>query len=229
VAFQPSAFSFAFQQGAPAPPVLLDLERVLAGHSKVDVLALAQILCANQADILTLIGYYSDAMADLARSFMFVETRLLPLVPGQASVEPPAPTVWVHAVCYDDRDLAETPLLDLEVLSPQWRDKRGTPFAYTQEDETTATFRMIPVPTVPSKAFSFIHGEPLGIDFPAYVAAVFLSEAREDVPRWLDLPIAFGLLAREFGRDSDHMDLAFAGACRQFGQLLLGTVLVDAA
>jgi hypothetical protein len=230
VAFQPSAFAFGFQTGSPAPPTPADvLADALPGHTSADVLALAQLLAANQADVLTLIDYYDDAMADLAKIDMFIETRLLPLTADQASVEPPEPTVHVVAVCYDDRDLAETSMLDLEMLSPQWRDRTGTPYAYTQEDETTMTFRMIPVPMVPSKAFSFLHGEPLGVDFPAYVAAVFLSEQRADVPRWLDLPLAFSLLVREFGRDSDHMDPAFAAACRTFGQLLLGTVLVDAA
>lgn len=195
---------------------------------KADVIALAQILCADQADALTLDGYYDDAMTSVARAGLFVETLLIPLASDQATVEPPAATVHVVAVCYDNRDLASTDLIDLESISPQWRDMIGTPYGYTQEDETTATFRMFPIPQIPSKAFSFIHGEPMGIDFPAYAVAVFLAQAVEDVPRWMDLPLAFGLLAREFGRDSAHMDANFASACAEFGKMLLGTVTVDA-
>lgn len=193
------------------------------------MLSLASTLAAGQSDPLTVAAYYDDAMTVLAKAGWFVTTDLIPIVVGQETVEPPVSTVRVVAVCYDDRDLAMTDLRDLETLSPQWRDLEGSPFAYTMEDETTATFRMVPVPTVPSKPFSFIHGTPLGVDYPAYTVAAFLCRSPVDVPRWLDLPLAFGLLAREFGRDSAHADPAFSAACTSFGQLLLGTVSLDAS
>jgi hypothetical protein len=196
---------------------------------KADVMTLALTLSANQAEVLLLDAYYNDAMTTLARAEWFVDVRLIELAADQATVEPPAETVAVVAVCYDDRDLAPTDLMELETLSPTWRDMHGTPYAWTQEDETTATFRMIPVPNVPSKIFHFIHGEPVGIDFPAYVAVAFLAQSKVDVPRWLDLPIALGMCAREFARDSAHADPVFAKACSDLGMLLFGAVNFDAS
>lgn len=196
---------------------------------KADILSLASVLAAAQSDGTTLSAYYDDAMIVLAKASWFVDVELVPLVSGQAVVNPPVGTVRVHALCYDDSDLAPTAIRDFESLSVHWRDLSGKPYAYTQESETTETFRMVPIPTVPSKPFSFIHGEPLGVDYPAYVVATFVSVPPVDVPRWMDLPLAFGLLAREFGRDSAHADPAFSSACSSFGQMLLGTVSLDAS
>jgi hypothetical protein len=196
---------------------------------RADILSLVSTLAAGQSNALTVSAFYDDAMTALARAGWFIEAELVHIDAGQAVSDPPVGTVRIVGLCYDDRDLAPTNWRAFESVSAAWRDMEGTPYAYTQESETTETFRLVPAPRIPSKAFSFIHGTPLGVDFPAYCVCAFVSRAPVDIPRWMDLPIAFGILAREFGYESAHADPAFAAACAQFGQLLAGAVSVDAS
>jgi len=52
-----------------------------------------------------------------------------------------------------------------------------------------------------------------------------MGERRDDLPSWMDVPLALGVLAREYERESDHRDAVFAAACRQMSSTLLALVL----
>lgn len=192
--------------------------------SRSDVLALCQSLSTDQADATAIDKYYDEAVADLGRAEWLVAASLVAVTAGTNQYTPPTATVDLLAVYYDDRLLAKENLRALEAINPQWRDERGTPRAYVIEDETSKQFRLYPTPTVSSKDFSFVFGAPLGVDFPEYAVCVTHTETRETLPKWLELPVAFEILQREFARESDHKDMKFSEACKMLAAALLKMV-----
>jgi hypothetical protein len=92
------------------------------------------------------------------------------------------------------------------------------------EDEAHRTFRLYPTPVTTSKSFIFLNGQPLGLDFPAYAVVVFHTETRQDLPAWLELPVALEVAAREMERESNHRHLPFAATAHQLASVLFSMV-----
>ena len=88
----------------------------------------------------------------------------------------------------------------------------------------TSDTAQAPAPDKPSKPFVVTYGEPTGRDYPPYAIMVLHTELRSLVPDWLELPVAFEILAREYRRESDHRDDAFATLCQRFADLLYAMV-----
>ena len=95
------------------------------------------------------------------------------------------------------------------VFGADWRNLQGNPLAYVQEEEDESTFRLVPRPTQDDEV------------------VVIRTSTRETVPIWIELPLAFEILAREFQRESDHQDIAFAQRSRQMALLLFQLVGVN--
>jgi len=167
---------------------------------------------------------YADVGLALARDVWVTQVTLLPTTAGTAVYSPGTTTVRVLAAFWDDRALARTRIDELRWTSVQWRDDRGDPVAWVQAEETTEQIRVAPMPDVGSAAFTYDSNTHLGAAFPANALSVVATETRIDYPGWLDLPLALLVLAREFSRESDHRDPAFAGACEQLGRVTLAMV-----
>lgn len=189
-----------------------------------DVITLCQDLCTNQADEAALTKFYDEVISDLGRAEWLVTAELLATTAGTNQYNPATTVVEILYVFYDDRLLYKENLRALEAINPQWRDERGAPRAYVIEDETNNQFRLYPTPVVDSKDFIFAFGSPLGLDFPEYAVVVVQTETREVLPEWLEFPIAFEILAREFARESDHVDHEFAKACKSIADILMRMV-----
>src|SRR6266700_1309887 len=113
--------------------------------------------------------YYDETLIELGDVGFIYEATLLPVSVNQASFTLPDFAVRLNQVFYDDRALDAASIQDMQSLSPAWRDAQGpSPCTYVTESETERTFRLFPVPLVPSKDFSFVTGSPLGFDFPSY-------------------------------------------------------------
>ena len=192
--------------------------------SKADVLQLVQDLATNQADATAIDRFYVDVIKDLGQREWLVQASLVAVTAGTAEYEPPTGTVHILQVYYDNRALAYTDLLQIEALNPQWRDDRGTPVAFVVETKDGKKFDLFPKPTVNSKDFVFVFGEPLGLDFSEYAVMVVHTETREDLPLWLEMPVAFEILKREFSHESDHQDLEFAKVCGELSALMFNLV-----
>jgi len=130
------------------------------------------------------------------------------------------PLHWFYA----DQILHETTDLELDLWDFEWRTKRGTPVTVARADVGGRRFRLVPAPDRDSEDYIFLFGDPLGLHFPAYSVAVIHTEIRTDLPVWLEEAIVWFVLAREFSRDSDHTDLAFAGVCTRMAQAELEMV-----
>lgn len=192
--------------------------------SKVTTLQRVQDLCVAQADAPSIDCFYDDVVFDLGRRPWLTQASLVATTANTAVYTPPTTLVRMIEVFYDDRVLRETSHRNLEAINAQWRDQRGTPAVYTLEKEDSFDFRVYPTPEINSKDFIFLFGAPFGLDFPVYAVAIVHTETRVDLPAWLELPVTFEVLHREFSRESDHQDMAFASACKELADLLFSLV-----
>ncbi len=192
--------------------------------TKAQILGLAQVLAANQADVTALDRYFDDVLFDLGASLWLSTITLQTVDQGVRTYYPPANVVGIHGLVFGTHWLSSMGLHGLEMVDAQWRDKRGSPVAYTFEDETTDTFALYPTPDESSNFLSFPNGLPMGIDYPQGALAVFHTETRTTLPDWLDMPIALKVLWMEFTRESDHADPDFASLCNSVADMLLSLV-----
>lgn len=155
---------------------------------------------------------FDETVEHLARAGLWVEVSLVPLTAGtHLYTLPDNALVLLHAF-YDDRQLDRERVEDMDIM-PGWRDHRGAPLAYVQADEADRTFRLYPIPTVASKAYVPLYGEPLGRDYPSYTAAVLTTYRRTSFQPWLGMYAALKVSALEFTRDGKQRDEPFAKAC----------------
>lgn len=170
-------------------------------------------------------GFYDDLMADAARWGVSTSVQLIPTTRGNGEYSMPDTEGRRCMLFYDDVQLSMIGIRDLVAVNPDWRDERGRPDAYVTQGEDEHDVLLYPVPDVNSKDFVFLLGSPMGRDFPDRALGVVMGERRQDLPSWMDVPLALAVLAREYERESDHRDVAFAAACRQMSSTLLALVL----
>ena len=197
---------------------------------KSDTLDLVRQLTLIPPDDGSLDRYYDETLIELGDVGFVYEATLLPVSIAQASFTLPDFAVRLSQVFYDDRCLDAAQVQDMQSLSPHWRDAQGpAPCTYVTENETERTFRLFPVPLIPSKDFSFVTGTPLGVDFPSYSVMTLHTAHPADGPQVLDLVMAHRILSREFARESQHQDIEYAQRCEVVYQLLLALVKTNHA
>lgn len=122
---------------------------------------------------------------------------------------------------WDDRMLPFADDKELAQYSVNWRSLHGAPQVVYRGDVGSRRFRLVPLPDRPSEAPIFLFGYPMDDTYPQNCVVVFHTDNRQNTPPYLDLPLAFFVLGREFSRDSNHRDLAFAAHCARMAQSLL--------
>lgn len=175
----------------------------------------------------TIERFYDDAIRELGRFEILTKASLIAATSGTATYSLPEEAVQALAYFWDTRalDVARHP--EVECRNIDWRGESGAPLAVVLEDETEDSFRLYPNPNVTSDDFIFLLGAPFGVDFPANSIGVIHTEYRETIPDYLDLPIVFSVLAREFGRDSNHRDELASSAYREMAAFLLSLLKID--
>jgi hypothetical protein len=156
----------------------------------------------DRVDTTTRDRYYSD-VADALAQVLAVNATLV-IVANDSTVVLPSDAVALIGVFWDGVWLYEEDLASLETEDKDWRDVEGTPHSYTQENENDDTFTLFPKPDTQG-TITFLY-----------------TQRRLNLPAWLEFPMAFDILAREFNRDSDHRDTVQAGAFKQLGQYCYG-------
>jgi hypothetical protein len=177
--------------------------------SKADTLALATLLAGPDVDQTLLDRFYQDVVWEFGQAELLVQPAYIGVTAGTGEFQLPARGVRLLTVFYEDEELGPLRLTDVAALDPHWRDAQGHPLAYIVDDVTARGFRLYPIPDMSSKP----GGEG--------VVVVFYTEAPDDVLAWLELPIALTILAREYVRESDHRDPAFAAHCQGMATALL--------
>lgn len=194
--------------------------------AKADVLQFIDDMSLGQAESTVIDRYYTEVVEDLCQlpEGFLSDVSLVPVTKGTAIYDYPADTIDLLGVFWDDSVLRRAALAELETLDPQWRDHNGDPLVFTEADLSEQSFRLYPNPEKESKPFAPLSGLPLGTDYPSYTAAVARTRTADDVPAWLEWPVAFEVLAREYMRESNHRDPEFATLCRQVSLVLLRMV-----
>jgi len=170
--------------------------------------------------------YYYEIIDELGNREVITTAELVEVDADESTYTIPVQAVMLLGAFYNDRFLNEASIQELEsFFGLGWRNKKGAPVAFTREQESKRDFRLFPAPTEPNNDFSFVHGLPLGIDYPLNSIVVIATETRDDLPQWLELPIVFEILAREYARESDHQDMAFAAICKGAAQMFFEMVL----
>jgi hypothetical protein len=194
--------------------------------AKADVLQFIDDVSQGQAEATLVDRYYDEVIEDLCRlsEGFLSNVDLVAVTKGTSIYSYPSNTVDLLGVFWDDAVLRRAAQLELESLDPHWRDHNGDPLVFTDEDLSAKSLRLYPAPQRGSKPFSFPTGLPMGTDYPEYSLAVARTRTVDDLPAWLEWPVAFEVLFREFMRESNHRDPDFAALCRQLALVLLKMV-----
>lgn len=193
---------------------------------KSDVLTLVETLSLGQADQALCSGYYDELVERLGREqpdLLLDVTLIESIEAGTAQIAYPTEAQEILAVFFGGRRL--TPLARYEVsVIPNWRSRTGMPIGFVTDGEPDRTLRLYPIPDTDAEAFSFTHGEPLGIDHPGQTVAIIHTVNRQDLPSLFTLPMACDIVATEFTRESDHRDPNTASAFRALADALFAFV-----
>ena len=184
------------------------------------MLTLVNDLSLSLADTAATPKLYDDIIYELGQLPVLIECATLDVTLEQTSFTLPDDAIELLDVFYDDMHLDRIRLLDLESLNESWRDETGIPIAYVQENENERTFRLYPKPSQPSKPYNFLLGLPLAAGYPAYTVLACYTRYSETLPFWLELPVTFELLSREFRRESEHKDFNYAQVASKLAQVL---------
>lgn len=186
-----------------------------------DVAALVSLLSNGQADTTLLPLFYNDVMNQLGPQDWHTNAVPVTFAENTSTVNLPSTLLDLLQLVYDDTVLSELSYRELEALNPGWRNVKGTPRAYTTEAETVKTVEVFPVPTQTSPPIIPVHGQPTGQDYAPGNGIVFMAEYRTAELPYITLPFALKVLAREYVRESDHQDVAYATLCDNFATMLL--------
>ncbi len=192
--------------------------------SSSSVRALAQLYAYDRADATRLEFHYEDAIRKLAHTGWFADVTLVSVDATTGTFTIPSGGVAILGVFHDDSILDALTLTQVEQLNAEWRSEVGTPKAYITEDESRNNFTIYPRPANKSKDFSFVTGTPLGEDFPEYAVAVIHTKIETNEPEFLELALAFRILADEFSLESQIRDEPFAKLCNQMADVFLGVL-----
>jgi hypothetical protein len=194
--------------------------------ARSDVLQLVQDISLSQADAVMCERYYDEAVDNLGEMEIVTSCELQEITADDATYTIPDTAVKLLGAFYGDRFLSEAFIQELQAYAGiNWRDRKGAPIVYTKEDEDSENYRLFPRPVEASEPFSFINGMPLGVDFPNMAVATIVTERRDDLPEWLEMPVVFEILAREFARESDHHDVEFSKVCTMCASMFYRMVL----
>jgi hypothetical protein len=188
---------------------------------KAEILDLVDFLSRGLVTEGTASYYYDQIKRELAMADVVVHVNLLTNQAGPIYTYPAEATKLI-AVWYDNAQILPAAKDD---LVQEWRDDVGDPVAFIREDEDARTFRVYPAPDVAPAPLIPLFGAPLGKDYPVANMAIMSTVIIDDFPAWLDLAIAFDILSREFVRDSEYKDTAFAKSCKDFAGTLYKILL----
>jgi hypothetical protein len=190
--------------------------------TKAASLDLASVLVLAQLSPDRLAPLYDEAIYALGGLPYLLNLALVSVNQTSGISSFPDNALALQEVWYEDRALDMMTQDELSALAVQWQEHHGAPLAFSVENLSLRQFRLYPIPTTPSDTMVMSHfGGAFGMDYPSGNAVLLSTQFLLDVPSWLELPLIYMILAREYALESDHQDLAFAKGCAQVGTLLL--------
>ena len=181
--------------------------------TKASTLSLASQMTLSQIQGSLLATFYDDAINALGALPYLFQSTLVSLSPGQSLVPYPQDAINPLSIWYDTRDLDLLTNDELMAINPRWPDDITTPLSYSLDSIPLRTLTLYPRPSWTSDPVPA--SDPFGPDFPRNCLTFLGTTFMQDIPEWLELPILFALLAREYQRESPHKDPQFALACQR--------------
>ena len=179
--------------------------------TRATVLALIDSFSADQSEDTEASVLYDEVIRELGFYEVLTtrEDQFLPIsANGIYQLSPD--TMRVLEVAWNQRRVDRSSEFSIRsAFGANWRSLRGQPVAVTVWEESANTIRFIPQPNSGG------------------TVTLIKTETREDLPYWLELPVALMVLHREFIRESNHQDVDFAKLAFELGKLFMGLVKVD--
>ena len=173
--------------------------------SRADVLQLVQDISAEQSDDTEATRFYDDVVRDLGFYELLTDAESKTYSPHDDGLYQMSPDAMrILEIAWNKRRLDRASEFALRALyGASWQLKRQDPVAVTEWSESAGLLRLAPWPTQPG------------------VVDVIKTQTRENLPYWLELPVALMIIGREFRRESNHQDIKFADAANELGALFL--------
>lgn len=173
--------------------------------SRADVLELVQNLSALQSNDTEASRYYDEVVRDLGHYEILTSVERRSYDTGDAGIyQMSTDAIRILELAWNHRRLDRTNEITLRsAFGASWAQRRGEPVAVTEANVSMGLMQLAPTP---------LHNGDID---------VVRTEMRENLPYWLELPVALLILGREFMRESNHQDLKFAKAASELGTLFL--------
>ena len=172
--------------------------------AKSDVVTLVDNLSLSVTDATEVGVLYDEVVRELGFMELLTSVEVQQVDGGQATVVLEDDTVMALDVYTSDGgrlDRTSTNAVKA-VFGNQWRHLVGSPVAYVKDHEDENVIRLVPTPSG------------------SEVVTIIRTDARDDVPVWLELPLALEVLSREMARESNHQDVKFAAAASGLARML---------
>lgn len=188
--------------------------------SQLDVLNLVKELSNGQADPALAANFYIEAIDDLGEEGWLTTAGLAGYAENGTELAITSSMRKLFGVIYADRQLSKMTLRQLEHVDYRWRERRGSPRGFTIETETAKTIALYPTPDVNAGLWNGMF-PPLGIGYPPFEGLILYSEYRDPIPQHWELILVFKILAREYARESDHVDPNWVKFATQMAEMLM--------
>lgn len=171
--------------------------------AKADVLTLVSNFGVNAVDANETTILYDEVVRELGLRGVLVGTEQINVIAGAATYKLLSDMKQILEIHGIGGRLSRETVNGLQaIFGANWRDMKSTPLAFTTIEEEDKVVRLVPEPTE------------------ADTMTVLRAEEPTDVPVWLELPVAMEVLSREYSRESDHQDIAFAALAHELSTLL---------
>lgn len=178
--------------------------------TKTNITTLVSDLSLSQSNTTEAGVFFDEIIRELGFIEILTGTENISITSGDADYKLAPFTVRALEFNSSNGFLADTDDQGLgSLFGASWRSKVGTPQAVNMEEEDDDTFRLVPKPNFDD------------------IITVIRTEYRDEIPDWLDLPVTFEILSREFQRESDHQDIELANLCKQIATLMFNLVGVQ--
>jgi len=175
--------------------------------AQADVQTLVDLLSSGQFDVTLFPQFYADVMNDLGAQNWHTSEQTLAVSAGNNPLNLSPNLLNLLGVIFGTTAMWQLTLRELESLNINWRNTTGTPNTFTMEALGAKSIELAPPPASPGTLY------------------YFQSETRTAELPYLTLPMALKVLWREYKRESDHQDLAYAAWCNYLADLILNEML----
>lgn len=178
--------------------------------SRASTLVLVQDIASCSLDAGEIGQFYDEIVQQLGMFEVLTGSSSAAVLPGNPAVIMPADVLRILDVHGTAGRLSPESLIGLNTIyGVDWRERAGSPLAYVKELENERAFRLVPNPDT------------------AQSLTVLTTNRLDDLPKWLELPIAYEVLSRELGRESDHQDSAYAATAHALASFMFAMVGVE--